>query len=79
MNFEDIFNIVQDTSLTPYQKAANLHALLAGNGVKIDSPRAKPKVSTPRKARTQTALETHLNGSSNSSNLPLMNGSDHAG
>lgn len=79
MVFEDILNIVQDHSLTPYQKAANLHALLAGNGVKIDSTRAKPKVSTPRKARTQTALETHLNGSTNSSDLPLMNGSGHAG
>lgn len=79
MVFEDILNIVQDHSLTPYQKAANLHALLAGNGVKIDATRAKPKISTPRKAREPRVVETHLNGSTNSSDLPLMNGSDHAG
>lgn len=73
MVFEDILNIVQDHSLTPYQKAANLHALLISNGVKIDSTRAKAKTSTPRKAREPKAVETHLNGSANYHEMPLKN------
>ena len=77
MVFEDILNIVQDHSLTPYQKAANLHALLISNGVKIYSTRAKPKVSTPRKVREPRAVEAPLNGSTNSHDMPLMNGNDH--
>lgn len=32
MTFEDIIKIIRDDSVTDYQKAANLHALLTANG-----------------------------------------------
>lgn len=80
MTYEDILTIVNDHTRTPYQKAADLHALLASNGAKFDRTAAKTKKTTTGAGRPRKSASEVVVGSNSLLEIQYApNGADHAG